>query len=45
MLQIVFIIGKDGTLESKTSCFTVSNSSDRCEISITLYNKLILNKL
>ena len=23
MLQIVFIIGKDGTLESKTTCFTM----------------------
>ena len=45
MLQIVFIIMKDVTLESKTSCFTVSDSSDRCVKSITLYNKLILNKL
>ena len=29
MLQIVFTIGKDGTLESKTSCFTLSDGSDR----------------
>ena len=29
MLQIVFIIGKDGTLESKTTCFTLSDDSDR----------------
>ena len=35
MLQIVFIIGKDGTLESngtlesKTTCFTLSDGSDR----------------
>ena len=45
MLQIVFIIGKDGTLEGKTSCFTLSDGSDRCKTSITQYNKLILNKL
>lgn len=29
MLQIVFITGKDGTLESKTTCFTLSDGSDR----------------
>ena len=29
MVQIVFTIGKDGTLESKTNCFTMSDSSDR----------------
>ena len=29
MLQIVFIIGKDSTLESKTTCFTLSDGSDR----------------
>jgi hypothetical protein len=29
MSQIAFIMVKDGTLESKTSCFTVSDSSDR----------------
>ncbi len=29
MLQIVFTMGKDGTLESKTSCFTLSDNSDR----------------
>lgn len=45
MLQIVFIIGKDGTLESKTSCFTLSDGSDRKKISITSHNKLTVNKL
>ena len=29
MLQIVFIRGKDGTLKSKTTCFTLSDGSDR----------------
>ena len=29
MLLIVFTIVRDGTLESKTSCFTVSDGSDR----------------
>ena len=29
MLQIAFIIGKDGTLESKTTCFTLSDGSYR----------------
>ena len=29
MLQIVFITGKDGTLKSKTTCFTLSDGSDR----------------
>jgi len=29
MLQIVFITGIDGTLESKTTCFTLSDGSDR----------------
>ena len=28
MFQIVFTIGKDGTLESKTTCFTLSDGSD-----------------
>ena len=45
MLQIVFIIGKDGTLESKTTCFTMSDGSDRKKISITKHSKLIINKL
>ena len=45
MLQIVFIIGKDGTLESKTTCFTLSDGSDRQKISITPNNKLKINKL
>ena len=29
MLQIAFIMVKDGTLESKTTCFTLSDGSDR----------------
>jgi hypothetical protein len=29
MLLIVFTIVRDGTLESKTSCFTVSDGGDR----------------
>ena len=45
MLQIVFTVGKDGTLKSKTTCFTLSDGSDRLKISITKYNKLIINKL
>ena len=36
---------KGATLESKTSCFTVSDSSDRCAISITRLNYLIANEL
>ena len=45
MLQIVFTIGKDGTLESKTTCFTLSDGSDIQKTSITPYNKLTINKL
>ena len=45
MLQIVFTIGKDITLESKTTCFTLSDGSDRQKISITPHNKLVINKL
>ncbi|GEM_PF-6977222 len=45
MLQIVLTIGKDGTLESKTSCFTLSDSSDRYKTSITPYKKVIFNEL
>ena len=45
MLLIVFTIVRDGTLESKTSCFTVSDSSDRYKISITQHNDLALNEL
>ena len=45
MLQIVFTIGKDGTLESKTTCFTLSDGSDRWKTSITSHNKLTINKL
>ena len=45
MSQIPSTIVKGGTLESKTSCFTVSDSSDRCAISITSPNRLILNVL
>ena len=37
MLQKLYVIGKDGTLESKTSCFTVSESSDRYSKTITQY--------
>lgn len=33
------------TLQSKTSCFTMSDSSDRCVISITLLNNLSYNKI
>jgi len=33
------------TLKSKTSCFTMSDSSDRCVISITLPNNLSYNKI
>ena len=33
------------TLQSKTSCFTMSDSSDRCVISITLPNNLSYNKI
>ena len=33
------------TLQSKTSCFTMSDSSDRCVISITLPNNLFYNKI
>ena len=33
------------TLHSKTSCFTMSDSSDRCVISITLPNNLSYNKI
>ena len=29
MLQKLYVMVKGGTLESKTSCFTVSDSSDR----------------
>ena len=45
MLLIVFTIVRDGTLESETSCFTLSDSSDRCKTSITRHNNLTLNKL
>ena len=33
------------TLQSKTSCFTMSDSSDRCVKSITLPNNLSYNKI
>ena len=33
------------TLHSKTSCFTMSDSSDRCVKSITLPNNLSYNKI
>ncbi len=33
------------TLQSKTSCFTMSDSSDRCVTSITLPNNLAYNKI
>ena len=33
------------TLHSKTSCFTLSDSSDRCVKSITLPNSLSYNKI
>ena len=36
---------KDAFLDSKTSCFTMRDGSDRCLKSITLYNELILNGL
>ena len=45
MLLIVFTMVRDGTLKSKTSCFTVSDSSDRYKTTITRHNNLILNKL
>ena len=45
MSQIPDTIVKDGILESKTSCFTVSDSSDRYIISITPLNSLIVNEL
>ena len=43
--KIGFQSGKDIVLKSKTSCFTVSDSSDRCAISITRLNYLIANEL
>jgi hypothetical protein len=36
---------RDSLFESKTTCFTVSDSSDRFELNITQRNKLILNRL
>ena len=36
--KIAFTMAKDGSLESKTSCFAVSDSSDRYKISVTSIN-------
>jgi hypothetical protein len=43
MHQIALSMVKDSYLESKTTCFTASDNSDRCVISVTLLNKLIIN--
>lgn len=45
MLQKLYVMVKDSILKGKTSCFTVSDSSDRYSTTITQYNKLILNRL
>ena len=45
MLLIVFTTVRDGTLEGKTSCFTLSDGSDRYKTSITRHNQVISNKL
>ena len=45
MQQKPSTIAEDGTLGSKTSCFTVSDSSDKCATPITPDNKLIINGL
>ena len=45
MSQKPFIMAKDGILESKTTCFTMNDSSDRYSTTITQHNKLILNRL
>ena len=44
-IKIALIIVKDAFSDSKTSCFTMSDGSDRYLKSITLYNELILNGL
>ena len=44
-IKIALIIVKDAFSDSKTSCFTMSDGSDRYLKSITLYNGLILNGL
>jgi hypothetical protein len=42
MSKKAYIKVKDGILKSKTTCFTISDDSDRYPISVTLDNKLIL---
>ncbi len=42
---MAFIIDKDSYSDSKTTCFTMSDSSDRKFFNITRYNILILSKL
>lgn len=45
MYQKPFIMAKGGILESKTTCFTTSDGSDRYSKTITSHNNLIINRL
>ena len=45
MPQQSFYIVKNGIWESKTTCFTISDSSDRQTKSVTTHNNLIINTL